>query len=106
MALSPGSALATCLGLVGVSAFVLAPRASQGAAEMLALDGDVTPVHDPVMIKERDTYYVFCTGGRNGSGVLPIRTSRDLRTWTRTGFVFPDSLAGMTETRIPPATKP
>jgi arabinan endo-1,5-alpha-L-arabinosidase len=103
MALSPGTALATCLGLVGVSAFALAPRASQGAAEMLALDGDLSPVHDPVMIKEKDTYYVFCTGGRNGSGVLPIRTSKDLRTWTRTGFVFPDSLPEWTKTEIPRA---
>jgi arabinan endo-1,5-alpha-L-arabinosidase len=102
--LSPAIALATCLGLVGVSAFVLAPRANQAAAEMLALDGDLSPVHDPVMIKERDTYYVFCTGGRNGSGVLPIRTSKDLRTWTRTGFVFPHSLPEWTKTEIPRAT--
>ena len=103
MALRPGTALAACLGLVGVSAFALAPRPGQGTAGMLALDGDLSPVHDPVMIKEKETYYVFCTGGRNGSGVLPIRTSKDLKTWTRTGFVFPDSLPEWTKTEIPRA---
>ena len=55
------------------------------------------------MIKENDTYYVFCTGGRNGSGVLPIRTSKDVKTWTRTGFVFPDSLPEWTRTEVPRA---
>ena len=33
--------------------------------EMLTLDGDVSPVHDPVVIKEKNSYYVCCTGGRN-----------------------------------------
>ena len=53
-----------------------------GAAQAVQpLEGDVSPVHDPVVIKEKGTYYVFCTGGRNGQGVLPIRTSTDMRTW-------------------------
>ena len=60
-----------------------------GAAQsVLTLEGDVSPVHDPVVIKEKGTYYVFCTGGRNGQGVLPIRTSTDMRTWKAAGFVF------------------
>src|SRR3990170_880945 len=64
-------------------------RAGAGAAQaVLALDGDLSPVHDPVVINEKGTYYVFCTGGRNGRGVLPIRTSTDLRTWKASGFVF------------------
>jgi arabinan endo-1,5-alpha-L-arabinosidase len=95
--------LVACLNLVGLSAFALAPRPGQGTAGMLALDGDLSPVHDPVMIKEKDTYYAFCTGGRNGSGVLPIRISKDLKTWTRTGFVFPDRLPEWTKTEIPRA---
>ena len=60
-----------------------------GAAQsVLPLEGDVSPVHDPVVIKEKGTYYVFCTGGRSGQGVLPIRTSADMRTWKAAGFVF------------------
>ena len=63
--------------------------ARAGAAQsVLALDGDVSPVHDPVVIREKGTYYVFCTGGRSGQGVLPIRTSADMRTWKAAGFVF------------------
>ena len=45
-------------------------------------------VHDPVMIKEGDTYYVFHTG--KGVG---IKTSKDRKNWNRAGSVFADSLA-------------
>jgi arabinan endo-1,5-alpha-L-arabinosidase len=79
-------------------------HAPQATPVMLPLTGDINPVHDPALIKEGATYYVFCTGGRNGGGVLPIRTSPDLRVWTRTGFVFPDSLPAWTHTEIPQAT--
>jgi arabinan endo-1,5-alpha-L-arabinosidase len=40
-------------------------------------------VHDPVIIKQGDTYYVFATG--NG---VPLLESRDLKTWERGGRVF------------------
>jgi arabinan endo-1,5-alpha-L-arabinosidase len=56
--------------------------------QVLELAGDIAPVHDPVAIKEKSSYYVFCTGGRNGQGVIPIRTSPDMRRWTAAGFVF------------------
>ena len=62
-------------------------RAGAGQS-VLTLDGDVSPVHDPVVIKEKGLYYVFCTGGRSGRGVLPIRTSPDMRAWKAAGFVF------------------
>lgn len=54
---------------------------------MLELEGDLR-VHDPVLIKEGDTYYLFCTGGRRRIGYTPIRCSKDLRTWTLCGHVF------------------
>ena len=44
-------------------------RASPRAAapqQLLELEGDVAPVHDPVGDQGTGTYYVFCTGGRNG----------------------------------------
>jgi arabinan endo-1,5-alpha-L-arabinosidase len=77
--------------------------ASQGAPELLSLQGNLSPVHDPVIIKEKDTYYVFCTGGRNGSGVIPIRTSKDMRTWTAAGFVFDERLPEWVATEVPRA---
>ena len=48
--------------LVAVAALPWPRTAAAPAQEVLALDGDVSPVHDPVVIKEGSTYYVFCTG--------------------------------------------
>lgn len=42
-----------------------------------------TPVHDPVMIKEKDTYYLFCTG----SGIS-VFSSKDLKNWRKEKPVF------------------
>jgi arabinan endo-1,5-alpha-L-arabinosidase len=56
---------------------------------MLTLEGDIERIHDPVIIKEKDTYYVFCTGRLPGAtGTIPIRRSKDLRKWTLSGTVF------------------
>src|SRR5262249_10247433 len=69
--------------------------------EVLTLDGDTEGVHDPVIIKEGDTYYVFCTGvGRGVPGVIPIRTSKDLRHWELAGTVF-DKLPEWATKEIP-----
>lgn len=57
------------------------------SAELLSLTGDLG-THDPALIKARDEYYVFCTGGFRGQGIVPIRKSSDLREWDRDGFVF------------------
>ncbi len=86
------------------TAFVFAFSLALGTAaqEVLRLSGDVAPVHDPAVIKERGTYYVFSTGGRNGRGVIPIRTSTDLRAWKASGFAF-DSLPEWATREIPQA---
>jgi arabinan endo-1,5-alpha-L-arabinosidase len=60
-------------------------------------------VHDPVIIKEGDTYYIYCTGGRPGQGIIPIRTSRDLRTCTLAGYVM-EKLPDWAASEIPKAT--
>ncbi|HEX2906079.1 MAG TPA: arabinan endo-1,5-alpha-L-arabinosidase [Phototrophicaceae bacterium] len=52
----------------------------------LELTGRIKRVHDPVIIKDEETYYVFCTGAG-----IPVRKSTDLLNW-ETGFpaiVFP-----------------
>ena len=55
------------------------------------LTGDVTPIHDPCIIREGDTYYLFCTtSGRGRKAQIPIRTSTDLLRWTSAGAVFPN----------------
>lgn len=43
-----------------------------------------TPVHDPVMIREKGTYYLFCTG--NGISVF---SSKDMKSWRKESAVFP-----------------
>lgn len=42
-----------------------------------------TPVHDPVMIKEKDTYYLFCTGFG-----ISVWSSKDLKNWRKEVPVF------------------
>lgn len=42
-----------------------------------------TPVHDPVMIKEANTYYLFCTGEG-----ISVWSSKDLKTWRKEAPVF------------------
>jgi len=78
---------------MSMSAFVLIAFAvgavqTASAPEVLALEGALEGVHDPVIIRRGDMYYVFATGGRPGSGILPIRRSPDLRRWTLSGYVF------------------
>src|SRR3569623_964258 len=53
------------------------------------MTGDLVPTHDPVMIKQGDTYYVFSTGRDRASGkLIPVKTSRDLIHWTAQGGLF------------------
>jgi len=86
-------AVASAAGFVG----------AQQAPRLLPLEGNLSPVHDPVLIKDKQTYYLFATGGRNGRGVIPIRTSPDLRVWQTAGSVFPESLPAWTATEVPRA---
>src|ERR1035437_5800445 len=70
------------------SVWLIAPgTAAPKEPEVLKLAGDVEGVHDPVIIKQKDTYYVFCTGGGRGGpsgarGIIPLPTSKDLVHWT------------------------
>lgn len=41
------------------------------------------PVHDPVMIREKDIYYLFCTGFG-----ISVWSSKDLRNWRKEAPVF------------------
>jgi len=53
------------------------------------LTGSVSPVRDPSVIRENETYYVFSTDtGAPVSGNLPILCSQDRISWTFCGSVF------------------
>jgi arabinan endo-1,5-alpha-L-arabinosidase len=73
-----GGALAVMLALATT------PLAAQPVPTSLnsRIEGAIEPVHDPVLIREGDTYHVFSTGiGREGQGVVSHRTSKDLAHW-------------------------
>ncbi len=57
------------------------------AAALIAVTGDVEGVHDPAIIRAGGAWYVFSTGFAQ-PGIIPIRRSTDLHTWTRVGHVF------------------
>ena len=51
-----------------------------------SFDATNPTVHDPVMIKEGDTYYLFCTG----MGVSMMK-SKDMKTWEEYGSIFEEA---------------
>lgn len=62
------------------------------------LSGDLVPTHDPVIIREGDTYHVFGTG--NGGRYIETRTSKDLVHWTSGGALF-DTIPDWAKKAIP-----
>lgn len=59
------------------------------AGEVIPVSGDTKYVHDPSIIQEGDTWYLFGTAsGPNRDGELPIRCSKDLHEWKKCGNVF------------------
>lgn len=74
--------LATTLGLAFAPSFAGAQPVAPRGALNVALSGDLAPTHDPVMIRESDTYYVFSTGSpKEGGGFILSRTSTDMIHW-------------------------
>ncbi len=60
-------------------------------------------MHDPSIIRDGSTYYVFSTDAPNQSGHIPIRCSTDKLSWTACGYVF-SSLPSWIPTAVPDAT--
>ena len=61
------------------------------------LQGDIVPAHDPAIVREGKTYYVFTTGKAAGGGQLGIRCSDDLIHWRHCGHVFDSVPSWITE---------
>ena len=63
------------------------PSAPASLNERLA--GDIAPAHDPAIIRQGDSFYLFTTSQeRDGKGLIHIRTSKDLVNWTRAPSIF------------------
>jgi arabinan endo-1,5-alpha-L-arabinosidase len=112
------SCFALASGLLLTDASAVAQRSSlfADAPKALQLSGAVGGTHDPSIMKEGGTFYVFATGaapppgeellppappgspGENKPapvrhlGQLAIRCSPDLKVWRRCGAVFPDGV--------------
>ena len=57
--------------------------------QVMPVSGDTEFVHDPSLIKEGETWYLFSTGtGPNHQGEIPLRCSNDLRAWKKCGSVL------------------
>jgi arabinan endo-1,5-alpha-L-arabinosidase len=51
--------------------------------------GDTSPVHDPSIIRQNSTYYMFSTDASSSQGgFIPIRCSTDKIAWRACGYVF------------------
>jgi arabinan endo-1,5-alpha-L-arabinosidase len=67
--------------------------------------GDTSPVHDPSIIRQGSTYYVFSTDASSTQGgFIPIRCSTDKIAWSGCGYVF-TTLPTWVSTAVPPATE-
>jgi arabinan endo-1,5-alpha-L-arabinosidase len=83
------SAFVLFLTVVVISNDVPARAQSTRDGQAVHVEGDVEGVHDPSIIKQGGTWYLFGTATENGPhGQLPIRCSNDLRVWKRCGSVF------------------
>lgn len=70
--------------IVGLSFFLTPVSVRAGADDMVPLDKVMT--HDPVMIKEKDTYYLFATGQG-----ISVMSSKDMKTWKFERPVFDEA---------------
>ncbi|MDE0880305.1 MAG: arabinan endo-1,5-alpha-L-arabinosidase [Sphingomonas bacterium] len=72
-------ALAWAVAWAGAGAVAAAVPEVAPAVFADQMTGAIVPVHDPVIIREGDTYHVFSTG--LGGQMLDARTSRDMTDW-------------------------
>ena len=80
-------------GLLLLSAIVASPMPQQNA---VPVENAIRHVHDPCLIKQGDTYYLFSTG--HG---IPIRRSKDLVHWEAAGRVFTADVPEWAKAEIP-----
>jgi arabinan endo-1,5-alpha-L-arabinosidase len=84
MQLRPNLLLSTALLFAAGCALHAAAQQPQA----LTLSGDYWGTHDPSIMKEGNTWYVFATGKAAGGGQFQIRCSTDLHQWKLCGQVF------------------
>jgi arabinan endo-1,5-alpha-L-arabinosidase len=67
-----------------------AQQTASTAPQVIGVSGDVEGVHDPSIIKDGNSWYLFGTATEpQRDGELPVRCSPDLHHWSRCGYVVP-----------------
>jgi arabinan endo-1,5-alpha-L-arabinosidase len=93
---SSGSAATAVLSVVVITA---------GPLSNYEFTGDTSPVHDPSIIRQGSTYYMFSTDASSTQGgFIPIRCSADKIAWSACGYVF-STLPSWISGAVPQATE-
>jgi arabinan endo-1,5-alpha-L-arabinosidase len=71
-----------------LSIFAVSMSAPAQQPKAFDLSGDFWGTHDPSIMKDGNTWYVFATGKAKGGGQFQIRCSSDLHAWKLCGQVF------------------
>jgi arabinan endo-1,5-alpha-L-arabinosidase len=79
--------LAAIALLISIALPLTPAVAQKSKAELLTLAGDISPIHDPTIIRAGNTYYLFATN-RFAQKLLPMFCSTDLQSWKFCGNVF------------------
>jgi len=75
--------------IVLITALSAGQASDVSSAQVIPVQGDVQGIHDPSIIKDGNTWYIFSTRtGDASEGELPIHCSQDLRAWKSCGSVF------------------
>jgi arabinan endo-1,5-alpha-L-arabinosidase len=79
-----------CWLLSTVSFSATKPEQLPTQPQALQTHGDTQYVHDPAIIREGSTWYLFSTAnGPKRNGEIPVRCSQDLHQWQKCGYVLP-----------------
>lgn len=83
-------AFITMLAAIFFTPAAYTQQPAPSAPQVIGVTGDVEGTHDPSIIKDRSTWYVFGTATEKmRDGELPVRCSQDLHHWSRCGYVLP-----------------
>ena len=82
------SSLARTSLLTALLLISLTPTAAPAASHTIPVQGDIAGTHDPSIVRDGNTWYVFTTGKTPQGGEFAVRCSEDLVHWRLCGQVF------------------
>jgi arabinan endo-1,5-alpha-L-arabinosidase len=86
--------------IAAAMAVVMTVGAAAQQPHVYTLSGDVAGTHDPSIMKDGKTWYVFATGKTPEGGQFAVRCSNDLEHWKLCGQVF-DAIPEWIQKRSP-----